>query len=265
MVKKRKTYIDRIREWRQGKEEAYARAIMETPEQSTLLKCIPYPGVVLIMGSRRFGKTGTAHEIGEQEHRSRHVPVMLHLPPTTPAQVRTRIQKIVPPWIKVTTRREDWERGSVIIYDEAAQTAHARRTQSGDAVELDNLIGCSGQRGQTLIFICHHSRKLDPNVVREVNRIIWKRPTYAYQLFERDELIDYTMKAYDYFTKLRKGKTLNELSKREIIGVKRANIVLDLDDFRFLTFENKLPSYWTDELSSLFENIKRVGPQAPGY
>jgi len=29
----------------------------------------------------------------------------------------------------------------VVIYDEAAQTAHARRTQSGDAVALDNLIG----------------------------------------------------------------------------------------------------------------------------
>jgi len=260
-----KSFIEKLKAYRRNKEEQYARTIMEPPEQITLLKCMPYPGVVLIMGSRRFGKTGTAHEIGEQEHRSRHVPVMLHLPPTTPVQVRTRIQKIVPPWVKVTSKREEWERGSVVIYDEAAQTAHARRTQSGDAVELDNLIGCSGQRGQLLIFICHHSRKLDPNVVREVNRIIWKRPTYAYQLFERDELMDYTMKAYDYFAKLRNGKSLNQLSKREIIALKRANLCLDLDDFRFQAFENKLPSYWTDELSSLFENIKRVGPQAPGY
>lgn len=265
MVRKKETYIDRIRKWRQGKEEDYARAIMEKPEPTTLLKSMPFPGVILIMGSRRFGKTATAHEIGEQEHKRRGVPVMLQLPPTAPVQVRGQIQKLVPPWVKVTSRREEWERGSVVIYDEAAQTAHARRTQSSDAVELDNLIGVSGQREQLLIFICHHSRKLDPNVVREVNRIIWKRPTYAYQLFERDELMDYTMKAYDYFTKLRKGKALNQLSKREIISLKRANLVLDLDDFRFQTFENKLPSYWTDELSSLFENIKRVGHQAPGY
>jgi len=260
-----KSYLEKLKTYRREKEEQYARTIMEPPEPSTMLKCMPYPGVVLIMGSRRFGKTGTAHEIGEQQHKSRHAPVMLHLPPSAPTQVRTRIQKIVPSWMKVTNRREEWERGSVVIYDEAAQTAHARRTQSGDAVELDNLIGCSGQREQLLIFICHHSRKLDPNVVREVNRIIWKRPTYAYQLFERDELMDFTMKAYDYFNVVRKGKSLSQLSKREIIGVKRANLVLDLDDFRFLTFENKLPSYWTDELSSLFENIKHVAPQAPGY
>ena len=158
--------------------------------------------------------------------------------------------------------KDEWEKNSVVIYDEAAQTAHARRTQSGDAVELDNLIGISGQRNQLLIFICHHSRKLDPNVVREVNRIIWKRPTYAYQLFERDELIDFTMKAFDYFAALRKGRTMNERTK---VMLKRANLVLDFDDFKFLQFENKLPHYWCDELSNLFEDIQKVGRKSPGY
>ena len=168
----------------------------------------------------------------------------------------------MPFWIKVTTKTEEWEKDSVVIYDEAAQTAHARRTQSGDAVELDNLIGLSGQRNQCLVFICHHSRKLDLNVVREVNHIIWKRPTYAYQLFERDELSDFTMKAYDYFASLQKGR---KLTKPLLLTMKKNSLVLDFDDFTFYRIENALPSYWTEELSSLFADISKVGRKAPGY
>lgn len=203
----RKTYSEKMKKWHKGKEEEYARAIMEKPAKTTILRCINLPLVVLIMGSRRFGKTATAHEIAVQLHRSKKVPAMVHLPPSAPVHIRSKIQNLLPDWMKVTTKKEEWEKHSVVIYDEAAQTAHARRTQSGAAVELDNLIGISGQRDQCLIFICHHSKKLDPNVVREVNRIIWKRPTYAYQMFERDELSDFTMKAFDYFASIRGGQS----------------------------------------------------------
>ena len=258
----KKSFLDKLKAWRRDKEEQYAHAIMEKPEKSTILKCIQLPGVVLIMGRRRYGKTATAHEIAAEMHKSKKVPAMVHLPPSTPQEIRQKIQTLLPDYMKVTTRKEDWEKNSVVIYDEAAQTAHARRTQSGAAVELDNLMGISGQRNQLLIFICHHSKKLDPNVVREVNRIIWKQPTYAYQLFERDELSDFTMKAFDFFAALRKGRPYNETVKRIM---KRTNLVLDFDDFKFLTFENKLPYYWTEDLSNLFQDINKVGRRAPGY
>ncbi len=256
------TFLDKLRKWRKDKEEQYARTIMEKPIKSTILKLFRLPGVILILGSRRFGKTASAHKIGEELHKSRGVRVMVHLPPSAPPDIRNKIQKLLPAYMKVTTRKEEWEKNSVVIYDEAAQTAHARRTQSGAAVELDNLIGISGQRNQLLIFICHHTKKLDPNVVREVNYIIWKRPTYAYQLFERDELSDFTMKAFDFFAELRKGRPLNDTVRRLL---KKNNLVLDFDSFVFHTFENQLPSYWTEELSCLFEDINKVGRKAPGY
>lgn len=256
------TFFDQLKKWRKDKEEAYARAVMQKPVKATILQVFRIPEVALVMGARRFGKTGTAHKIGEDLHKSKKVPVMVHLPPSVRIDLKNRVQKLMPSWIKVTTKTEEWEKNSVVIYDEAAQTAHARRTQSGDAVELDNLIGISGQRNQCLIFICHHSRKLDLNVVREVNHIIWKRPTYAYQLFERDELSDFTMKAFDFFANLRNGKKLNDSALRML---KRNSLVLDFDDFKFFNIENALPSYWTDELSNLFEGISKVGRKLPGY
>lgn len=261
-MKKRRSFLDKLKEWRRDKEEQYATAVMTKPAKTTILRCMPFPGVVLIMGSRRYGKTATAHEIAVELHNSKKILAVVHLPPSAPLVARQQIQKILPDWMKVTTNKDEWEKRSVVIYDEAAQTAHARRTQSSDAVELDNLIGISGQRSQLLIFICHHSRKLDPNVVREVNRIIWKRPTYAYQLFERHELTDFTMKAFDFFAEIRKGRPMTERTK---VMMKRANLVLDFDDFTFVNFENRLPYYWTDELSNLFEDIQKVGRRAPGY
>jgi len=256
------TFLDKLRRWRKDKEEQYARAIMEMPAKGTIIKAIPFPGVVLIMGRRRFGKTALAHEIANQIHKVRNVPAVVHLPPSAPQEIKKKIQKILPDWIMVTTKKEEWPKRCVVIYDEAAQTAHARRTQSGAAVELDNLIGVSGQREQLLIFICHHSKKLDPNVVREVNRIIWKQPTYAYQLFERDELTDFTMKASDFFADLRRGRAYTEPVKKLL---KKSSLMLDFDDFRFVTIENKLPPYWTEDLSTLFQDISKVGHKAPGY
>jgi len=258
----KKTFLDQLRTWRKDKEEQYAHTIMEKPTGNTILKLFRPPGVGLILGSRRFGKTATAHKIGETLHNSRSVRVMVHLPKSTSQEIKRKIQKLLPEYMKVTTKTEEWEKDSVVIYDEAAQTAHARRTQSGDAVELDNLIGISGQRNQFLVFICHHTRKLDCNVVREVNFIIWKRPTYAYQLFERDELSDFTMKAFDYFASLRNGRTMTDTIRRRL---KRSNLVLDFNDFRFFSFENSLPVYWTEDLSNLFQDINKVGRKAPGY
>jgi len=260
MVKK--NFLDKLRQWRKDKEEQYARTVMEPSVKSTILKLFSLPGIALILGSRRFGKTATAHKIGEALHNRYGVRVMVHLPKSTPQEIKRRIQKLLPDYMIVTTRTEEWEKDSVVIYDEAAQSAHARRTQSGDAVALDNLIGISGQRNQFLVFICHHTKKLDPNVVREVNYIIWKCPTYAYQLFERDELSDFTMKAFDYFASLRKGRKLNDTIRRML---KRSNLVLDFNDFRFFSFENTLPTYWTEDLSNLFEDINKVGRKAPGY
>jgi hypothetical protein len=171
---------------------------------------------------------------------------------------------MLPKYMKVTTRMTEWEKDSGVIYDETSQSAHARRTQSSDAVELDNLIGVSGQRNQTLIFIGHHTKKLDPNIVREVNKIIWKRPSYGYQLFERDELSEFTMKAFDFFEGIRNGRKLTPAVR---LKLKKYGLVLNMDEFNFNSIENKLPAHWSEKLSCLFQDIQNItsGRVAPGY
>lgn len=240
-------WFEKLKKWRKEKQEEYAKAILSPPETTTLYSVLPYPGVVLVMGGRRNGKTGLAHEATHQFHGRRQIPAVVHLP-HAPEAVRRKIQRMLPSWMKIVSRVSEWPKNAIVIYDEAAQSAHARRTQSGDAVQLDNLIGISGQRNQLIIFISHHSRKLDLNVIHEVDRIFWKEPTYAHQMFERDELSDFTMRAYDFFHSVRGERAR-----------KKATLVIDFHNLRFLKCNNNLPPWWSDDLSRLFQDVQRIG------
>ena len=244
MTVKKQNQANKLKEYRQQKAEEYARAILSIPQKANLYSLIPYPGVVMIMGDIRTGKTGLAHEIADEMHRRRNLPAILHMP-RIDDKLRKAIQRIVPRWMTVTTKRSQWKDRAVVIYDEAAQSAHARRSQSGDAVELDDLLAIAGQREQLILFISHYSRKLDLNVCTAVHRIIWKRPTYAHQLWERDEMADFTSKAYDFFKGI-KGE----------VAQKKASLVLDMEDFGFFQCNNKLPPWWTDRLSRIFKEIQ---------
>ena len=241
------SWTEKLKRYRKEKAEEYAKIVLSPPTKTTLYKVLPHPGVVLIMGDRRMGKTGLAHEVAYQFHNRRNLPAVVHMP-AVPENIRRRIQRLLPNWMKIVTRRSEWPKDSIVIYDEAAQSAHARRSQTGDAVELDDLIGVSGQRNQLIFFISHHSRKLDLNVVHEVNRIIWKKPTYAHQLFERNEVSDFSMRAYDFFQGI-KGE----------VARKRVSLILDFDNFGFYQCTNSLPPWWTDQLSRLFQEVQRIG------
>jgi hypothetical protein len=175
------------------------------------------------------------------------------VPKATEVQ-RKQIDRLTPKWMTVTTKRSQWKEGSVVIYDESAQTAHARRTQSGDALELEDLLSLAGQMQQLILFISHYSRKLDLNICTAVHRIIWKQPTYAHQLWEREEMGDFTGKALDFFNNI-KGETAK----------KRACLVLDMQHFRFLRTSNGLPSYWTDRLSRIFKEVQLQNNCPPDY
>jgi len=246
-VTPRLSWAEKLKRYRRDKENEYAQAILSAPAKKPLYSTLRYPGVIMIMGDIRSGKTALAHEIANELHKHKKLPAIIHVPMMDERR-RKQIQKLVPSWMRVVNQRSQWTQRSVVIYDEAAQSAHARRSQSGSAVQLDELLAISGQREQLIIFISHYSRKLDLNVCTSVHRIIWKKPTYAHQLWERDEMADFTMKAFDFFKQLRES------------AKKKACLILDMDNFGFYQCTNKLPPWWSDELSRLFKEtqVRRV-------
>ena len=237
------SYSEKLKRYRREKAEDYARTILSPPKRVNLYSAMRYPGVAIIMGDIRSGKTGLAHEIANEFHTRRRLPAVLHLP-MVDEKKRKRIQRLVPDWMTVATKRSQWPEHSIVIYDEAAQSAHSRRSQTGDALEMDDLLAISGQREQLILFISHYSRKLDLNVCTSVHRLIWKRPTYAHQLWERDEMADFTGRAYDFFRQIRGD-----------IAQKKACLILDMDNFGFHQTTNKLAPWWSDSLSRIFRDV----------
>ena len=214
---------------------------LKTPAVSmTVLQAIPFPGVVVIMGRRGMGKTALGHYIMGEFHKRRGFKgAILGLP--------SQKKKLVPRWVKPVASVLALPDNSVCLVDEAAQWAHARRSQSAQAVELDNLVSMSRQRRQLILFIAHHSRKLDINLIHDSDRLLWKMPTEAHVLFERAELQPFTRKALDAFRGLRKPRQGETAWLRRCMTM---TYVMDLHNLRFGWLKNGLPSWWRDELSN---------------
>ncbi|MBA7654358.1 hypothetical protein ES703_62235 [subsurface metagenome] len=234
------TWAEKLKRWQKGQNEATARALMSPPAKTTLLQSIPFPGVVIIMGSRGSGKTGLAHEIMSQLHNRRRLGGALLLPTVPRGKSR-----VLPSWVKVVMSISQLPKRSVCIIDEAAQVAHARRSQSATAVQLDNLVSISRHRQQLILFISHHSRKLDLNLIHDSDRILWKQPTEAHALFERDELQLFTRKALEFFAGI-KGEKARQ----------KATYIMDLHHLQFTWFNNSLPSWWSETISHGFQDYR---------
>jgi len=133
LTPKKLSWFERLEKWRKEKKEFYAKSLMTEPEKTTISKGLRFPGCYLIMGARRVGKTGLAHEIARQFHEKLGVSAVLHMPYAS-KKVRRKIQAKLPSWMEITVCMSEWPMNCVVIYDEASQSAHARRSQSHDAI-----------------------------------------------------------------------------------------------------------------------------------
>ena len=238
-------FVKRLNKWRNGHKERWAKALLAAPIQTTMRRLIRTEGVLLIMGSRRSGKTGLAMEIMDDLHTRKGIPGAVCYP-----QQHRKLTRLLPKWVKVVTRLKDLPPNSVCVVDEASQVAHARRTSSGAAVDLDALVAISEQKHQLIIFITHHSRKFDINDVHGSDMIIWKQPTLADTMWEREELQMYVLRAWEM------GKfSLQQLKTCYVMNLKR---------MQFFTFKNGLPKWWSNELSTVFKLFEDLDMNGKG-
>ena len=234
----KQSWSNKLKAWQKGQDESTARALMSPPAKRILLSVVPETGVILIMGRRGSGKSGLAHEIMAQVHARRKMGGALLLPSIGK-------KPRLPAWIKVVSSTKQLPVKSVCVIDEAAQVAHARRSQSAQAIEIDNLVSISRQRQQLIVLVSHHARKLDLNLIHDADKILWKQPTEAHALFERDELQVFTRKALEFFGAIKGTKARQ-----------RATYVMDLHHLQFYWFNSDLPAWWSDDVSCGFQTYK---------
>lgn len=206
------------------------KALDRKPLDLTLLKAIPKVGVVVILGFRGEGKTALACRIMEEYHtRYDTAGAILYFPKSA--------RRLLPTWVKKVDSIAKLPKNSVCIIDEAAQEAHARRFQSSTNIDLEELASLSRQRSQLILLVSHHSRKLDISLITDSDLLLYKKPTEAHYLFERTEVQPITRKVLDEFYK-KKGIT------------KPWVFVIDLHHLRLGWTKFKVPSFWSDKLST---------------
>lgn len=202
----------------------------QRPAMLKLYRALPRVGVVVLLGFRGEGKTATAMSIMEAYHdKYNYGGAVLYFP--------RRLKSKLPAWVKLVDDMEKLPANAVCIIDEAAQEAHARQFQSASNLGLTELADLSRQRKQLIIFITHHSRKLDLNLITDSDLILYKRPTEAHYLFERPEVQPITRKVLDEFKKI-KGKS------------QPWAFIVDLHRLKLGWLKVRLPSFWCDEIST---------------
>lgn len=226
----------KMKSWLDAHKNKWAKALLSAPTKRTLRRVIPFPGVILIMGDYRSGKTGLAMQIMDDFHAHKGLGGAVCYP-----EKSAKLRRLLPSWVKIVISIKDLPPNSICVVDEASQIAHARRTSSQAAIDMDGLCSISGQKNQLIIFVSHHARKLDINDIHASRLLIWKRPTLADTIWEREELQPYVLRAWEIFQGMTPKKQL------------QSAYVMNLRQMEFSLFRNSLPSWWSHELSTVFK------------
>jgi|GEM_PF-6478003 len=200
-------------------------------------KFITVPGVYLILGFRGQGKSALGYYLTERLGNAHGLNKIVF-------GVGEEIGNYLPDdW--TSTRKIDFPNDSVILIDEISIVAYARNFQKKENEILDHLVAMSRKKNQLIFMITHHSRKIDVNLVTDVNGIIFKKPSLLHTQLDRKEVQTFSKKAYSI---LKEKKNSKEWC-----------YIFDFVNDCEIETVNPLPDFWCDELS----NMVSVGTEEP--
>jgi len=206
------------------------------PTKLTSWDDLPQSGLVAILGHRGEGKTALAWYLGERAHAARR--------PVAAFGIVNGARRYLPGWVRHVATVQEVAKlpPSVIVADEAAFIANARRATSTSNVEWVKLLAVARHKGHLLLFITQQARQLDVGLVSDADLIILKRPSLLHLRFSRPELRPELDEAFARFAKV-KGDT------------RAWSYLADYHYGRRGWLENPLPAFWSVNLSRAFAAI----------
>lgn len=210
------------------------------------------PFAALILGQRGGGKTALGHRLlevfGEGEERDAYILGF-------PEHLRDRL----PEWIEVlapTTGMDEWPENSVVLIHEAHMLIHARRSQDGANVELDELVTISRHKDSDIIFETQQSQRLDRNAVTSVDAVIFREPALMQADFERSGMKKIVRKADDYFDQfVETVETDDYIFREESFEVKKHAYVHSGRFIGGYPHEIGLADHWNEDISRAYAEV----------
>lgn len=222
---------------------------------SELRKHIPDAGIVLIIGSKGFGKSalgyGILNDIGDETDRDKFV---YGFP-------EGKKDKVLPAQRTGIKLLKDFEPpdNTVVVYDEAYIQFFSRMHSSQANKFMARFGGLIRQKGILAIFISQELSKVDIAIRRSADLILIKPPSMGSLLEERSELRPLISKASRDFSKLQppSGMGLEDYQKR-CTYVTTSTLSFMIEN------SNNLPKFWSDKLSKAYEGISFTGSGGNG-
>ena len=204
---------------------------------------IPTQGVIVINGHRGEGKSALGWWLAQkmQQKTNKKVAAM---------GMPTEAQKVFPKrgfgrgGIQFVNDLETISRlkPSIIICDEAAFLAGARRAMSKTNQDWLKLVNICRHKDHLLIFIHQQSRQLDVQIMMDADLVLMKRPTQLHLRGARAELAPEIKEAYDLFASMR-GNT------------KKKVYVVDYHYGAKAMLSASMPTWWTDKVSKAYSSV----------
>jgi len=183
------------------------------PKTVLTWKSIPTNGLVIIEGQRGQGKTALAWYIAEVK------------------RLEKRGKRVI-----------SNAKPSIVIIDEAAFAANARRAMQESNLEWLQLISICRHKDHLLIFVSQHNRQLDVQILADADLVIMKKPSLLHLRFTRPEFKPEIQQAYEEFQTI-KGDS------------RKFAYVVDYHNGNAKMLRCQLPKFWSDKISKAYSQM----------
>ena len=198
------------------------------------LDSLAYGKVTVILGRRGSGKTALGARVAEFVSATHGMSIYwVGLPEAA--------RNLLPQWVKLVNTPDQCPANSVILADEAGLRYASLAFNTRENQLLRSLLMVARHRQSSLIFAVQSSRDVEYSVIRQADCIAFKQPGLHQPDSERPDLRPLARKAADVFQKIPKER--------------RPASALIFDDLFSGLITTTLPSFWSDELSHVYQHV----------
>jgi hypothetical protein len=197
---------------------------------------MPTSGIVLVTGFRGEGKTALSWWMADFLRKEKGYPTNV-----IAYGLHKNGVKLLPKWAQNSASKPSElaaAKPSIIVADEAAFSANARRSMSDDSVQLMKLFAICRHKGHLMIFISQTSRQVDIQIVEQSDLLLMKKPSALQVKTARRELREQTQAAFTLLSAKRDSKA--------------SVYVYDPKTDAGKLLAASMPKWWTKKLSTMY-------------